>query len=101
GDAASTAVAFWVDLVRQAARWQRTVPSVLWCPDDSIVLQLGDELPSSLLGDCWVEGAASEQLFSLEQAHSARSLVTLSAPIESLLATEGASAAALLAALGL
>lgn len=100
GDAAATAVAFWVDLVRQVARWQRTVPSVFWCPDDSIVLQLGDELPSSLLGDCWVEGAESDQLFSLEQAHSARSLATLSTSLESLLATDTTSAWALLAAFG-
>jgi hypothetical protein len=76
------------------------VPSVFWCPDDSIVLQLGDELPSSLLGDCWVEGAESEQLFSLEQAHSARSLATLSPSLESLLATDTTSAWALLAAFG-
>jgi type VI secretion system ImpM family protein len=101
GEAAAAAVAFWVDLVRQAARWRQTVPNVFWCPDDSIVIQLGDETPMTLLSDCWGEGGESEQLFSLAQAHSSRSLPVLSPTLEALLADETTTVGALLASVAL
>jgi len=49
GGAGTAAVAFWVDVVRAAARWQRTVPSFFWDPEGgALLLQLGDTPPSSL-----------------------------------------------------
>lgn len=101
GDAAAAAVAFWVDLVCQAACWRQTAPGIFWCPDDSIVLQLGDEPPATLLGDCWGEGGESEQLFSLEQARGARSLPALPPAVDALLANDGATVGALLSGVAL
>lgn len=53
GSAGSAAAAFWLDVVRAAARWQRTVPSFFWCADGgSLLLQLGDT-PAASLSELW------------------------------------------------
>lgn len=53
GAAGTAAVAFWLDVVRASARWQRTVPSFFWCIDaGSLLLQLGDT-PSASLAELW------------------------------------------------
>jgi type VI secretion system protein ImpM len=100
GGAAATALAFWVDVVRRAARWERTVPSVFWCPDDSLVLQLGDDLPPTLLGDLWGSSGESEQLFSLGHARQAADIFTLPAAVEALLAIDDAPVRTLLTDVG-
>jgi len=55
GVAGTAAVAFWLDVVRAAGAWQRTVPTFFWCADDSsgsLLLQLGDT-PQSSLSELW------------------------------------------------
>jgi type VI secretion system ImpM family protein len=55
GAAGTAAVAFWLDLVRAAGNWQRTVPSMFWRADEQsgvLLLQLGDT-PSSSIAELW------------------------------------------------
>jgi type VI secretion system ImpM family protein len=55
GAAGSAAVAFWLDIVRAAGNWQRTVPSMFWRADAQegvLLLQLGDT-PSSSIAELW------------------------------------------------
>ena len=64
GEAAGEGAAFWIDLLRHAARWKQTVPSFFWSNDDTMLLQLGDEVPTTVLADLWCPQYESDHIYS-------------------------------------
>lgn len=70
GGAGTAAVAFWIDVVRAAARWQRTVPSFFWDTDGgALLLQLGDTPPASL-AELWSPDENADLTCDLVTANS-------------------------------
>jgi type VI secretion system protein ImpM len=60
--------AFWLDCVRLAAGWKQSVPGFFasrCAPGGSILVQLGDLAPSSVLADVWLPDTTSEHVYDL------------------------------------
>ena len=73
-DAANIA-AMWIDLVRHAAGWKTTVPSVflpLATNAPRALIQLGAEAPASVLADLYTPSADSESVCEVTPGPSAR-----------------------------
>jgi type VI secretion system ImpM family protein len=89
GHAGTGALAFWIDVVRHAAGWQRTVPTVFWSNDESggdALIQLGDTPPGSL-SELWAPDPGSDHVCDLRHAIDVRSF--LHPPPQNLLAMIG------------
>ena len=82
GGSGAGAAAFWIDVVRHAAGWRRTVPSVFWSfqgGSGEALVQLGDVHPSSL-SELWLpdpESAVVCDLTRVSTTDSARFLPLL------------------------
>jgi type VI secretion system ImpM family protein len=86
GSGGPAAAVFWMDLVRNAARWRATVPTCFWSSDGmsgSLLLQLGDP-PTSSLGQLWAPDPDSDHVCDLTSPSSvdpSRFVSRLSPPV--------------------
>lgn len=67
GAAGAGAAAFWIDVVRHAARWRDTVPTFFWSSREDggeAIVQLGD-VPASSLSELWYANAGSDHVCDL------------------------------------
>jgi type VI secretion system ImpM family protein len=77
GHAGTGALAFWIDVVRHAAGWQRTVPTVFWSNDETggeALIQLGDTPPGSL-AELWAPDPNSDHVCDLTHAIDVQSFL--------------------------
>lgn len=104
GGAGPAAAAFWLDVVRAAARWQRTVPTSFWSFDGergAILIQLGDT-PASAIVELWSPDADSDHVCDLTVAparDAASILARAPAPLQQVLRDPRVPVMALLDAL--
>ncbi|HEX9622346.1 MAG TPA: type VI secretion system-associated protein TagF [Polyangiaceae bacterium] len=67
GAAGVAGAVFWLDVVRRAACWQRTVPTCFWyldAPDSAILIQLG-ETPPATFAELFRPDEASDHVVDL------------------------------------
>lgn len=77
GEAGSTGAAFWLDAVARSARWSRTVPTYFWGASGSLLVQLGDDVPTTIAADLWCPDDDSPHVYSVvasQASGSARGL---------------------------
>ncbi len=90
GAAGPAAAAFWLDVVRAAAGWRRTVPTSFWSFDGAqgaILVQLGDT-PASAIVELWSPDQDSDHVCDLTAAprlDAASLLARASAPLQPIL----------------
>src|SRR5262249_48093807 len=90
GYGGGAAGAFWVDIVRRAAGWRATVPTLFWAFDDSsgeVLVQLG-EVPPSSMAELWQPDANSDHVCDLTRptsVDSSRFMEQLSQPLAAVL----------------
>jgi type VI secretion system protein ImpM len=73
GPQETMAMAMWIDLVRVAAGWKSTVPSLFWLlassdPRPSAIVQLGAEPPPTVLADLTMPSPESDAICDLGAA---------------------------------
>ena len=104
GGSGAAAAAFWVDLIRHAAGWKKTVPSLFWSfqgDSGEAIIQLG-EVPSSTLSALWLPDPKSDHMCDLTQlgaGDASRFLPLLPALVAQALTRDGARVIDLLNAL--
>ncbi len=106
GGAGPLVIAFWIDVVRRAAGWRHSVPTLFWSVDgkaDSLLVQLG-VTPPSALAELWSPDAENDNVYDLTFTRSMDTrrqlLADLPRDIGRNLEQWDASAADLLAAIG-
>ena len=106
GGAGALVSAFWIDVVRRAAGWRHSVPTLFWSVDgkaESLLVQLG-VAPPSALAELWAPDADNDNVFDLtftRTMDTRRQLLTsLPRDVGRKLEQRDVSVADLLAALG-
>jgi hypothetical protein len=101
GLAGGPTLCFWIDLVRRAAGWGSTVPSLFWSHDgtDGVALLHLGKPPKETLAELWMPRGECEQIADLTTVPSP-ALVELLPPLppalQTLLSSPDASVAQLL-----
>jgi hypothetical protein len=97
GASPESSAAWWIDLVRSASGWSGTVPTFFWpLGGTSALVQLGIDAPPSVLLDVWLPTPDSDHVCDL--GAGTESGGPLSEPLQSALADDGTTLAALVSA---